>query len=166
MEELYGEIVKLFALVLHQIRLYSPNHPMAQAALKNLIARLDEGFTAEESLSIGPADGTLIFNDCSLDNKMNGVNPLVTECRRLEIEVGAPDINHSASDFGVDYDSEGAAESIRFGFTSIKGVGGPASDIVAQVVESPTITKVRAPTTDSTGAGSRPMSTKKGGSWM
>ncbi len=61
---------------------------------------------------------------------MDKVTDALEECRRLEIEVGAPDINHSASDFGVDRDGEGEAESIRFGFTSIKGVGGPASDAI------------------------------------
>jgi len=86
MEELYSELVKLFAFVLHQVRLYSPNHPTAQGAVRNLTAKLDEGFSSQASIAFGPAEGMLVVNDCRLDNKKTGVNVLLTECRRLEIE--------------------------------------------------------------------------------
>lgn len=86
MEELYGEIVKQFSLVIHQIRLYSPNHPTAQVAVRNLTAKIDEGFSSETHIAFGPAEGLLIVNDCPLDNKKTGVSVLMTECRRLEIE--------------------------------------------------------------------------------
>jgi len=48
----------------------------------------------------------------------------------MEIDVLAPDVNHSAADFGVDRVSKPGENSIRFGLTSIKGVGGPAADAV------------------------------------
>ena len=86
MEELYGEIVKQFSIVIHQIRLYSPNHPTAQVAVRNLTAKIDEGFSSETHIAFGPAEGLLIVNDCPLDNKKTGVSVLLTECRRLEIE--------------------------------------------------------------------------------
>jgi len=61
---------------------------------------------------------------------MDKVTDALEECRRLEIDVLAPDINHSAADFAVDRETNPGAASIRFGFTSIKGVGGPASDAI------------------------------------
>jgi len=85
-EELYGEIVKLFAFVVHQIRLYSPNHPTAKGALEKLSAKLEEALGMEGELSIGVAEGAVIVNSCSLDTKKTGVNVLLTECKRLEIE--------------------------------------------------------------------------------
>ena len=51
----------------------------------------------------------------------------VAECRRIDIEVLPPDINHSHATFTVEN------EAIRFGMGAIKNVGeGPAASIVAE----------------------------------
>jgi DNA polymerase-3 subunit alpha len=57
---------------------------------------------------------------------MDKVTEALEECRRMEIEVRPPDINRSAPDFAVE---EGA---IRFGFTSVRGMGGPAADALVR----------------------------------
>ncbi|NIO10696.1 MAG: PAS domain S-box protein, partial [Deltaproteobacteria bacterium] len=85
-EELFTEIVKLFAFVLHQVRLYSPNHPTAQAAVGNLSSKLEAVLEVEKDVAFGPTEGIMIINDCPLDNKKTGVQVLVTEFKRLEIE--------------------------------------------------------------------------------
>ncbi|MFC1990617.1 DNA polymerase III subunit alpha [Chloroflexota bacterium] len=46
----------------------------------------------------------------------------VAECRRLDITVLPPDINHSQVSFSIEKDSSGTA-AIRFGLTAIKNVG-------------------------------------------
>jgi len=57
---------------------------------------------------------------------MDKVADALEECRRMEIEVLPPDINHSAPDFAVE---DGA---IRFGLTSVRGVGGPAAGAIVE----------------------------------
>jgi len=57
---------------------------------------------------------------------MDKVTDALEECRRMGIEVKPPDINRSAPDFNVE---DGA---IRFGFTSVRGVGGPAAEAIVQ----------------------------------
>jgi len=85
-EEQYAEIVKLFAFVLHQVRLYSPNHPTAQTAMRNLTTKLADILNVEENVTFGPTEGILIINDCPFDNKKIGVQILLVEFKRLEIE--------------------------------------------------------------------------------
>jgi DNA polymerase-3 subunit alpha len=63
---------------------------------------------------------------------MDKVTEALEECRRLEIPVLNPDINRSGPDFGVEGDA------IRFGLTSVKGVGGPAAEtLVAARADGP-----------------------------
>jgi DNA polymerase-3 subunit alpha len=57
---------------------------------------------------------------------MDKVTDALEECRRMQIEVKPPDINRSAPDFNVE------DEAIRFGFTSVRGVGGPAADAIVK----------------------------------
>ncbi len=85
-EEQYAEIVKLFAFVLHQVRLYSPNHPTAQTAVRNLTTKLEDILNVEKDVTFGPTEGILIINDCPFDNKKTGVQVLLVEFKRLEIE--------------------------------------------------------------------------------
>jgi PAS domain S-box-containing protein len=85
-EEQYAEIVKLFAFVLHQVRLYSPNHPTAQTAMRNLTTKLADILNVEKNVTFGPMEGILIINDCPFDNKKIGVQVLLVEFKRLEIE--------------------------------------------------------------------------------
>jgi len=85
-EEQYAEIVKLFAFVLHQVRLYSPNHPTAQIAVRNLTTKLEDILNLEKNVTLGPTEGILIINDCPFDIKKTGVQVLLVEFKRLEIE--------------------------------------------------------------------------------
>ncbi len=85
-EEQYAEIVMLFAFVLHQVRLYSPNHPTAQTAVRNLTTKLEDILNVEKDVTFGPTEGILIINDCPFDNKKTGVQVLLVEFKRLEIE--------------------------------------------------------------------------------
>jgi len=56
----------------------------------------------------------------------------VAECRRLGINVLAPDINRSRSNFCIDKDDDGNV-AIRFGLNNIKNVGlGPVESIIAE----------------------------------
>jgi DNA polymerase-3 subunit alpha len=57
---------------------------------------------------------------------MDKLTEALEECRRMEIPVLKPDINHSVPDFRVEGDG------IRFGLTSVKGVGRPAAEAVVQ----------------------------------
>ncbi len=85
-EEQYIEIVKVFVFVLHQVRLYSPNHPTAQTAVGNLTTKLGDILNVEKNVTFGPTEGILIINDCPLDNKKTGVQVLLVEFKRLDIE--------------------------------------------------------------------------------
>ncbi len=56
----------------------------------------------------------------------------VAECRRLDITVLPPDINHSQATFSIEKDSYGAS-AIRFGLSAIKNVGpGGVEPIIAE----------------------------------
>jgi DNA polymerase-3 subunit alpha len=57
---------------------------------------------------------------------MDKVTEALEECRRMGIEVREPDVNHSDVDFSVD------GEAIRFGLTSVKGVGRHAAESVVE----------------------------------
>jgi len=58
---------------------------------------------------------------------MDKVTDALEECRRMEIAVLGPDVNRSGADFSVE------GESIRFGLTSVRGVGrGAADEVVAR----------------------------------
>ena len=56
---------------------------------------------------------------------MDKVTEALEECRRMGIDVGKPDVNNSGVDFRVEGDA------IRFGLTSVKGVGRAAAQAVA-----------------------------------
>ncbi len=85
-ETKYVELIKLFAFVLHQVRLYTENHPSAQQAAQNFSMKLRETLSSEGNLTFGFVEKLLIMNDCSFDNKTAGVVALLSECRRLEVE--------------------------------------------------------------------------------
>jgi len=56
----------------------------------------------------------------------------IAECRRLDITVLPPDINHSQANFSIEKDSKDNA-AIRFGLTAIKNVGpGAIEPIIAE----------------------------------
>ena len=56
----------------------------------------------------------------------------ISECRRLDIKVLPPDINHSQANFSIEEDEKGN-QGIRFGLTSIKNVGvGAIESIIAE----------------------------------
>jgi DNA polymerase-3 subunit alpha len=63
------------------------------------------------------------------------VGAFVAECRRMEIEVLPPDVNHSASDFTIEERPGGdgqAVATIRFGLGAVKNVGeGPVETIIS-----------------------------------
>ena len=54
-------------------------------------------------------------------DKMEKIVTAIAECRRINIEVFKPDINHSHADFVVE--GKGKHAGIRFGLASIKNVG-------------------------------------------
>jgi DNA polymerase-3 subunit alpha len=68
-------------------------------------------------------------------NNTDKVGAFVAECRRMEIEILPPDVNHSASDFTIEDRSGGdggAAAAIRFGLGAVKNVGeGPVETIIS-----------------------------------
>ena len=82
----YAEIVKFFSFVLSQYRLYSENHPSAQLAVRNFLARLEMILDLESKLTLAFVGGRLIVNDHTLDNKKTGVAELLRETHRLNIE--------------------------------------------------------------------------------
>jgi len=55
---------------------------------------------------------------------MDKVTEALAECRRMGIPVLKPDVNRSRPDFAVE------GEAIRFGLTSVKGVGRPAAEAI------------------------------------
>jgi len=55
---------------------------------------------------------------------MDKVTDALAECRRMGIAVLKPDVNRSRPDFAVE------GEAIRFGLTSVKGVGLPAAEAI------------------------------------
>lgn len=56
---------------------------------------------------------------------------LVSECRRMGIEVLPPDVNRSDVDFTIEDLPEGGKEAIRFGLVAVKNVGeGPVQTIL------------------------------------
>jgi DNA polymerase-3 subunit alpha len=57
---------------------------------------------------------------------MDKVTEALEECRRMEIPVRKPDVNRSGLDFTVEEDA------IRFGLTSVKGVGRQAAEAVVR----------------------------------
>ena len=57
----------------------------------------------------------------------------IAECRRLDLTVLPPDINHSQASFSIEKDSKDGAPAIRFGLTAIKNVGpGAIEPIIAE----------------------------------
>lgn len=85
-ETQYAEIVKFFGFVLSQYRLYSENHPSAQLAVRNFLAKLEVVLGSESKLTLAFVGGRLIVNDHPLDNKKTGVTELLRETHRLRIE--------------------------------------------------------------------------------
>ncbi|MEO5986989.1 MAG: OB-fold nucleic acid binding domain-containing protein, partial [Candidatus Limnocylindria bacterium] len=61
------------------------------------------------------------------------VAAVIAECRRLGIEVRAPDIQKSHALFGVETDANDVPEAIRFGLAAIKNVGEGAIEAIATV---------------------------------
>ena len=68
---------------------------------------------------------TAVFN--GFRERSEKVAAVVAECRRLGIEVRPPDVQHSASLFGVETDPDGT-RAIRFGLAAVKNVGESAVD--------------------------------------
>ncbi len=58
--------------------------------------------------------------------QLEKVASAIAECRRLNITVLPPDINHSQSNFAIEKDGKGSAPAIRFGLAAIKNVGAGA----------------------------------------
>lgn len=85
-EAQYADIVKFFGFVLSQYRLYSENHPSAQLAVRNFLARLEVVLGSESKLTLAFVGGRLIVNDHPIDNKKTGVAELLRETHRLRIE--------------------------------------------------------------------------------
>ena len=59
------------------------------------------------------------------DGQAEKISVAVDECRRMEIKVLPPDINHSELDFAIE-DLEDGTQCIRYGLEAIKNVGGNA----------------------------------------
>ncbi|MBI2360315.1 MAG: PAS domain S-box protein, partial [Deltaproteobacteria bacterium] len=81
-----AEIIKLFSLALKQCRLYSPTHPAAQLAFRNLLTALTGALSAAGNLTFGFMEGKIVVNDQALDRKQTGVGDLLKECQPLLIE--------------------------------------------------------------------------------
>jgi len=85
-ETQYGDIIKLFSLVLKQYRLYSPTHPAAQTAFRNFSAALEQAVTSAGTLTFGFMEAQIVVNEQPFDRKKTGVGDLLKECQRLHIE--------------------------------------------------------------------------------
>lgn len=85
-EIVYTDVVKLFASVLGQCRLYSDKHPAAQQTAKNFLIRLGSVLDSEPNFTFGFADGRLIVNDHPVHSKTPSVTNLLRELNRLHIE--------------------------------------------------------------------------------
>ena len=85
-ETQYGDIIKLFSLVLKQSRLYSPTHPAAQVAFRNFTAALEQAVSSAGPITFGFIEGRIVVNDQPFDRKNTGVGDLLKECQHLHIE--------------------------------------------------------------------------------
>jgi DNA polymerase-3 subunit alpha len=74
---------------------------------------------------------TAVLNGFS--GRAEKVAAVIAECRRLGIEVRAPDVQKSKAMFTVETDATGAPEAIRFGMAAIKNVGEGAIDAIVAV---------------------------------
>ncbi|MCH6545814.1 MAG: SIS domain-containing protein, partial [Deltaproteobacteria bacterium] len=54
--------------------------------MRNLTTKLEDILNVEKNVTFGPTEGILIINDCPFDNKKTGVQVLLVEFKRLEIE--------------------------------------------------------------------------------
>jgi DNA polymerase-3 subunit alpha len=63
------------------------------------------------------------------------VAAVISECRRLGIEVRPPDVQRSQALFTVETDTAGTPEAIRFGLAAIKNVGEGAIEVIADARE-------------------------------
>ena len=85
-EAQYAELIKLFAFVLNQLRLYSDKHPAAQLAGRNFSAMLQVVLELGTSVICGFVEGRLVINDCSFDSKTSGVRAMLELSQELQIE--------------------------------------------------------------------------------
>ncbi|MFQ5540315.1 MAG: hypothetical protein ACE5FB_07910, partial [Candidatus Binatia bacterium] len=76
-EAFYAELVKLFAYVLNQLRLYSEEHPSAQLSARNFTEKLRVILDSGTSVVFGFIEGRLIINDLNFDSKVIGVPVLL-----------------------------------------------------------------------------------------
>jgi len=74
---------------------------------------------------------TAVLNGFS--GRAEKVAAVIAECRRLGIEVRAPDVQKSHALFTVETDAAGVPEAIRFGMAAIKNVGEGAVDAIVEV---------------------------------
>lgn len=81
-----AELIKLFAFVLNQLRLYSDKHPAAQLAGRNFSAMLQVVLEMGTSVVCGFVEGRLVVNDCFFDTKTSGVRAMLNLCQELQIE--------------------------------------------------------------------------------
>jgi PAS domain S-box-containing protein len=84
-ETQFAEIIKFFSLALKQHRLYSPTHPAARFAFRNLFGALEAALGAG-SLTLGFVEGQILANEQPFDKKQTGVADLLNEFQRLNIE--------------------------------------------------------------------------------
>ncbi|MEE9568178.1 MAG: histidine kinase dimerization/phospho-acceptor domain-containing protein, partial [Candidatus Binatia bacterium] len=85
-EAQYAELIKLFAFVLNQLRLYSDKHPAAQLAGRDFSAMLQVVLELGTSVICGFVEGRLVINDCSFDSKTSGVRAMLNLSQELQIE--------------------------------------------------------------------------------
>lgn len=85
-ETQFGEIIKLFSLVLKQSRLYSATHPAAQLAFRNFYSGLQQLVTSDGALTFGFMEAQIVVNEQPFDRKKTGVGDLLKECQHLHIE--------------------------------------------------------------------------------
>ncbi|MEO6579213.1 MAG: DNA polymerase III subunit alpha, partial [Candidatus Limnocylindria bacterium] len=74
---------------------------------------------------------TAVLNGFS--GRAEKVAAVIAECKRLDIEVRAPDVQKSHALFTVETDADDVPEGIRFGMAAIKNVGEGAVEAIAAV---------------------------------
>jgi PAS domain S-box-containing protein len=85
-EDDYAEIIRLFSVGLSQYRLYSENHPLAQAVVQNFSTKLAQVLKTEEMITFGFTEGRVVINSFPLDGKLTGVAQVLNESVRLSID--------------------------------------------------------------------------------
>lgn len=71
----------------------------------------------------------------AIDGKTDSVIATLNSCKKRDIKILPPDINHSESGFSVGYTPEGD-KAVRFGLLAIKGVGSKVLKAIKELIKA------------------------------